>query len=552
MKNQIYAILFAPRMIGITSLSRNPIFMKKRKFISMLLFFFVFNRLLGQSWFRMIDPGSNLLEQVFILPNGELAIGDIQGVNISNDSAATWTKTLVSYNVFNVKATDRLFAMGGYNGAFLYVSKETGTSWKNIANSEIHRPYIVQVAERSPNELFALATWFGGDGSQLYRTTNIGTSWDSTSGMDCPYFKTLIAGTGSDLYGLSNSGGFYRSTDDGATWIKSSIGITSNELTSLVVARNDTLYVGTSRKTLYQSPDKGLSWQAVANPFPDSSALSYMVVSSTGALYVAASDSSNTTFYRSNNGGRNWTAIGSPLFTPTFYSMTVTKQGSIIARADYHIYTNDSSFIPLGDQMPKITVTSPAEGAIWSAESQQVITWTSVNVTTYVFLALSTDEGLSWDWLNGGSPVPNSGIYHITVPNTPSTACKIKMTSMSDWYYDWFNPGYFTIGKGESVITDPSSKIPKSYELSQNYPNPFNPSTTIQFQVPAAADVELVVMDVRGQKVATLAGRRFDAGAHSIQWNGLDEGGRLVPCGVYMVVLKSNGFRDVKKLVLIK
>ena len=530
-------------------LSRNPIFMKKRKFIYILLLlsFFVSNRLLGQPWLRMTDPGSNLLEKVFILPNGVLAVGDIQGVNISNDNAATWTKTFGSYNVFNVIATDKLFAMGGYDSAFLYVSNETGTTWKNISNSEINRPYISLVAERSTNELFALAIEFGGYSPQLYKTTNLGISWEPASGTDCPYFKTLIAGTGANLYGLSYSGGLYRSTDDGATWIQINIDNKSNEFTSLAAAGTDTLYAGTSRKMLYQSSNKGLLWQPVANPFPDSSVLSYMVVSSSGALYVAACDSPSTTFYRSDNGGRNWTQIGSPFFSPTFYSMTVTKKGSIIARADYHIYTNDSSFIPLGDQMPKIAITSPAEGAIWTGGSQQSVNWESVNVTMGVFIGLSVDGGLNWEWLNGGSPVPNYGTYRFTVPNTPSTTCKIRMTTQTDWYYDWFNSGYFTIIRGADAVIDQSAEIPKSYALNQNYPNPFNPNTIISYSIPKPKFVSIKIYDVLGREIETLVNEERPGGTYKIQFNGSD-----LSSGIYYYRMQAGSFVETKKLILLK
>jgi len=93
---------------------------------------------------------------------------------------------------------------------------------------------------------------------------------------------------------------------------------------------------------------------------------------------------------------------------------------------------------------------------------------------------------------------------------------------------------------------------PEHCTLSQNYPNPFNPSTTIQFQVPEAAEVELVITDLLGQKVIVLTDQRYDAGSHSIRWNGLDDAGKHVSGGVYLVVLKSGGTRDIKKLVLLK
>ena len=38
----------------------------------------------------------------------------------------------------------------------------------------------------------------------------------------------------------------------------------------------------------------------------------------------------------------------------------------------------------------------------------------------------------------------------------------------------------------------------------QNYPNPFNPSTTISFNAENAEDAEIIIYNLKGQKVRTL------------------------------------------------
>lgn len=47
----------------------------------------------------------------------------------------------------------------------------------------------------------------------------------------------------------------------------------------------------------------------------------------------------------------------------------------------------------------------------------------------------------------------------------------------------------------------------KSYKLSQNYPNPFNSQTTIDYELPSEATVKLVVYDILGKEVETLANK---------------------------------------------
>lgn len=94
--------------------------------------------------------------------------------------------------------------------------------------------------------------------------------------------------------------------------------------------------------------------------------------------------------------------------------------------------------------------------------------------------------------------------------------------------------------------------MPMEIALRQNYPNPFNPVTTINFQLVESAPVELVIYNVLGQKVATLLSREMPAGYHHIQWDGRDEFGRSMASGVYFYSLKTEGFFDQKKMLLLQ
>jgi hypothetical protein len=63
-------------------------------------------------------------------------------------------------------------------------------------------------------------------------------------------------------------------------------------------------------------------------------------------------------------------------------------------------------------------------------------------------------------------------------------------------------------GKGLSTLTsiDESftSSVPSFYFLDQNYPNPFNSATIITFSTKKTGNVELLVHDLLGQKIASL------------------------------------------------
>lgn len=94
--------------------------------------------------------------------------------------------------------------------------------------------------------------------------------------------------------------------------------------------------------------------------------------------------------------------------------------------------------------------------------------------------------------------------------------------------------------------------LPSAYKLSQNYPNPFNPTTNISFSLEQTEKVQLVVFNLLGQKIATLANQVFGAGEHTIEWNGRDDAGQPVTSGVYFYRLDTPGYSQTRKMVLTK
>jgi hypothetical protein len=103
---------------------------------------------------------------------------------------------------------------------------------------------------------------------------------------------------------------------------------------------------------------------------------------------------------------------------------------------------------------------------------------------------------------------------------------------------------------GQVVDNPPGSTVPRGFALRQNFPNPFNPSTTIRFDVPRDASVELAIFDLRGRRVTTLHRGPIEAGYHDVQWEGRDDGGRAVASGLYFVRLTGPGFSDARKMML--
>jgi hypothetical protein len=96
------------------------------------------------------------------------------------------------------------------------------------------------------------------------------------------------------------------------------------------------------------------------------------------------------------------------------------------------------------------------------------------------------------------------------------------------------------------VGIEPSS-VPLLFKLSQNYPNPFNPTTTIEYSLPQGSDVKVVVYDANGKETATLVNEYKTPGHYRLIW---DASG--LPSGVYFCKITAGGFKDTRKMVLVK
>ena len=92
-----------------------------------------------------------------------------------------------------------------------------------------------------------------------------------------------------------------------------------------------------------------------------------------------------------------------------------------------------------------------------------------------------------------------------------------------------------------------SSIRPQNFKLGQNYPNPFNPVTSICFDIPKSGLTKLTVFDMLGKEVATLVNKELSAGNYKYQFNGSG-----LSSGLYTYRIDSNGYSEIKKMILLK
>jgi hypothetical protein len=73
----------------------------------------------------------------------------------------------------------------------------------------------------------------------------------------------------------------------------------------------------------------------------------------------------------------------------------------------------------------------------------------------------------------------------------------------------------------------------------------------VRFSIPDPCETEIVVYDVTGCKVATLAERRFEPGTFFRTWAGTDDAGNKVSSGIYLIRMEAGGFEATRKVFTI-
>jgi hypothetical protein len=154
-------------------------------------------------------------------------------------------------------------------------------------------------------------------------------------------------------------------------------------------------------------------------------------------------------------------------------------------------------------------------------------------LTVYEFLALADSVVAG---LNVPGVTPSDVNYTATCLNESGSEC------------DPF-PYYGSAPDGGDVnLARPTSGlIPTVFSLEQNHPNPFNPITEITFGLPVESHVRLDIFNIRGQKVATVADGHFQAGMHSVVWNGSE-----AASGVYLYKIQADNYTETRKMLLLK
>ncbi len=102
------------------------------------------------------------------------------------------------------------------------------------------------------------------------------------------------------------------------------------------------------------------------------------------------------------------------------------------------------------------------------------------------------------------------------------------------------------------ALPNADAQIPAPKAELSAYPNPFNPSTVISYILPKTGFADLALYNIKGQLVKTLLSEIAPAGSHTIRFNALDNDGKNIASGVYLMRLKHHDGTITKKITMLK
>ena len=168
------------------------------------------------------------------------------------------------------------------------------------------------------------------------------------------------------------------------------------------------------------------------------------------------------------------------------------------------------------------------------------------------FPANQTTYGLVRDGNWGQASIPVEDIrgewidlrmlsYEFVILEVNGASCEF---GLDDIYWDG--------GETTSIIEDEFGENPTKFNLQNSFPNPFNPVTTLRYDLPEDALVNITIYDMVGRVVKTLMNDQQTAGYKSIQWNATNDAGSPVSAGIYLYMIQAGDFRQTKKMGLLK
>jgi len=289
--------------------------------------------------------------------------------------------------------------------------------------------------------------WACGDQGKIYKTTNGGANWiaqpTGLSSYDMLWsIKFVNSTTGWAVGGsfIAMTCSILKTTNGGTNWTQQYSPVSNQQRASSFINENVGYTVG-DYGTIFKTTNGGSSWSFSPSPTSDWLYSVFFVSETTGWVGNGSGE-----IYKTTNGGTNWTLqtsvsnrINSLFFLNANLGWASCDAGKIVKH-----YVIVSS----------LGLVSPNGSENWRVGSAQNITWNSTAVSN-VKLEYSTNNGVNWITI-AGSVAASPAVYSWTIPNTPSSQCKVKISDVDNSSLSDISDNVFTIYSPSVTVISPN------------------------------------------------------------------------------------------------
>jgi len=193
------------------------------------------------------------------------------------------------------------------------------------------------------------------------------------------------------------------------------------------------------------------------------------------------------------------------------------------------------------------------------AQTSHIIS-VSNNVFTPLNVNISVGDTIVWQWVQGthtttSDTTAGPDAWDAPIDNGHQVFRKVITTPGIHHYYCIFHQAFGMVGtitaSNPSGVNDENISA-SGFKLEQNYPNPFNPSTVISYSINKPGFVSLKIYNSVGQEVESLINGDQSSGVHSIVFDAGNINGSSLASGVYFYRLKTQGYVQTRKMLLLK
>lgn len=301
--------------------------MRKVFFLTIILLFSIFNS--NAQWTSCNGPNGGFVRN--IINTGDTVFAATGGgVLFSGNEGQSWA--FRNTGLFSCD-TKSLLNFGGYiyvsTDENVFRSSDYGLSWES--GTGLEDTYVKTLTEC--NGIIYAGTYLKG----IFASNDNGQTWTNTNnGLNAKYIYYL-ASDGVNVYAGTYLDGLFRSSDNGASWIPVNSGLTEANIMS-IHCFDGKIFLSTLNSGVFISADSANSWQSSSTSLPSVKGFTH----ANGILYIA---SFGTGVYKSIDTATSWQLVNSGLSETDLWAISANDSTVFSGVGSGHIFrsTNEGS-----------------------------------------------------------------------------------------------------------------------------------------------------------------------------------------------------------------